>query len=143
MAFWNKRNRNRNRPRQASVATPSLLARIDWRRFGVAAGTIMVAVAVALLLRLALDRPVRRVLVEGSFQRVSPPEIENVVARAVNGGLASVDLEAVRHEVEKIPWVDDALVTRQWPDAVRVRIVEQVAAARWNDTGLLNTRGEL
>jgi len=143
MAFWKGRNRNRNRPRQASVATPGLLAQIDWRRLGVAAGTIMVAVAVALLLRLALDRPVKRVLVEGSFQRVSPPEIENVVARAVNGGLASVDLEAVRREVEKIPWVDDALVTRQWPDAIRVRIVEQVAAARWNDTGLLNTRGEL
>jgi cell division protein FtsQ len=30
-----------------------------------------------------------------------------------------------------------------WPDRVRVEIVEQQAAARWGEDGLLNTRGEL
>ena len=122
---------------------PAVLDRIVWHKVGVVAGSAAAVLGAVLLLRFALDRPVRRVLVEGSFQRVSPPEIESVVARSVQGGLASVDLDAVRHAVEKIDWVDDALVSRQWPDAIRVRIVEQFAAARWNDTGLLNTRGEL
>jgi len=39
--------------------------------------------------------------------------------------------------------VDHAVVQRRWPDALRVVVVEQVAAARWNNTGLLNARGEL
>jgi cell division protein FtsQ len=138
MSIWARRNR-----RQASIAAPGLVERIAWRRLGVVAGVAAALLGTALLLRFALDRPVRRVLVEGSFQRVSPPEIESAVARAVQGGLVSVDLEVVRLAVEKIDWVDDALVSRQWPDALRVRIVEEVAAARWNDTGLLNTRGEL
>ncbi len=34
-------------------------------------------------------------------------------------------------------------VQRRWPDGLRVEITEQVAAARWGDAGLLNTRGEL
>jgi cell division protein FtsQ len=74
---------------------------------------------------------------------VSPPEIENVVTQYAHGGLASVDLALIRRQVENIDWVDDAVVTRVWPDAIKVAIVEQVAAARWNDMGLLNARGEL
>jgi len=97
----------------------------------------------ALLLVFALDRPVRRVLLEGAFQRVSPPQIENAVSEAAQGGLASIDLVRIRLRVEAIDWVDNAVVTRVWPDAIKVVVNEQVAAARWNDTGLLNARGEL
>jgi cell division protein FtsQ len=45
--------------------------------------------------------------------------------------------------VEQLPWVDSATVERQWPQALSIRVVEQVAAARWGTNGLLNTRGEL
>jgi cell division protein FtsQ len=58
-------------------------------------------------------------------------------------GLLSVDLAAVRRAVEQLPWVDSATVERQWPRALNIRVVEQVAAARWGANGLLNTRGEL
>lgn len=138
MLPWKKRNR-----RQASSDEPTLLERIDWRALGVGAGVVAGMLAVGWLLMFALDRPVRRVVVEGAFQRVSPPEIESAVAQVVQGGLASVDLATVRTHIERIDWVDTAVVRRAWPDAIRVSIVEQVAAARWNDTGLLNARGEL
>jgi len=59
------------------------------------------------------------------------------------GGLATVDLDAVRERIERIEWVDRAIVARRWPDSIRVEVTEQVPAARWNDTGLLNGRGEL
>ena len=135
---WKKRNR-----RQAKVEGPSLLERVNWRAVGRAAGTVAACTAFALLLGLALDRPVRRVLVEGSFQRVAPPEIEAAVVQVVQGGLATVDLDEVRDRIEGIDWVDHAVVQRRWPDALRVVVTEEVAAARWNDAGLLNARGDL
>jgi cell division protein FtsQ len=138
MLTWKKRNR-----RQARSGEPAFLERVDWRALGTAAGVVAGTLALGWLLVFALDRPVRRVLVEGAFQRVSPPEIEGAVAEAVQGGLASVDLRQVRERVERIDWVDTAVVQRRWPDAIRVVVVEEVAAARWNDTGLLNARGEL
>jgi len=138
LAFWKKRNR-----RQARSADTSRARVVNWRALGVTAVVVAGFAAAALLLMLALDRPVRRVLVEGAFQRVSPPEIESAVTEVVRGGLASVDLDAVRERVERIDWVDRAVVQRRWPDAVRVVVTEQVAAARWNDAGLLNARGEL
>ncbi len=140
MALFGRRNRNRARPRSDG---PSLVERIHWRAIGAAAGVLLVAATIAVLLLVALDRPVKHVMVEGPFQRVSPPEIESAVAESVHGGLATVDLDAVRERIERIEWVDRAIVRRRWPDALRVEVTEQVPAARWNDTGLLNSRGEL
>jgi cell division protein FtsQ len=55
----------------------------------------------------------------------------------------SADLDRVRTAVEALTWVDRARVQRIWPDRVGIEIVEQQAAARWGEDGLLNTRGEL
>jgi cell division protein FtsQ len=129
--------------RRATDVAPTLLERIDWGRVATRVGMLAGLALVVMLLVLALDRPVQRVLVEGEFQRVSPPQVESAVARVARGGLTSVDLDAVQAEVRKIPWVDGVVVQRRWPDAIRVSITEQVAAARWNDTDLLNTRGHL
>jgi cell division protein FtsQ len=134
---WRKRNRKRAAA-DASAAEP-----LDLRKLGVTLAMLGALALAAAIVHVALNRPVRRVLVEGAFQRVAPPEIESAVTEVVRGGLASVELDKVREHVEEIPWVDSAVVSRQWPDAVRVVVVEQVAAARWNDTGLLNARGEL
>jgi len=138
--LWRKRNR-----RRAANATDEAgwAQRLNWRVIAVTAGIVAGAALATWALTVALDRPVRRVIVAGAFQRVSPPEIESAVTEVVRGGLLSVDLETVRQRVRKIDWVDSVVVNRRWPDALRVVVVEQVAAARWNDTGLLNARGEL
>lgn len=135
---WHKRRR-----RLATSGEARWWETFNWRALGIAAGAVAGSALLALLLVFALDRPVRHVLLEGAFRRVSPPQIENAVAQVAQGGLASVDLERIRLQVEAINWVDNAVVTRVWPDAIKVVVNEQVAAARWNDTGLLNARGEL
>jgi cell division protein FtsQ len=122
---------------------PPLWQRLPWKTLGAWSA---VAAGLALLLTPllgALDRPVQRVVVEGPFQRVAPPEIERVVRERALGGMASVDLDEVRAAVEELAWVDRASLQRRWPSTLRVVVTEQVAAARWNDSGLLNTRGEL
>jgi cell division protein FtsQ len=132
------------RPRkQATRQEPTWIERLDWNAIGTTAAIVAGCAVVALLLIFALDRPVRRVLLEGAFQRVSPPEVESALTQVTHGGLASINLERIRTRVEAIDWVDSAVVTRVWPDAIRVVVNEQVAAARWNDAGLLNARGEL
>ena len=45
--------------------------------------------------------------------------------------------------VEALPWVMHARIQRRWPNSLHVTVIEQTAAARWGDSGLLNTRGEL
>jgi cell division protein FtsQ len=91
----------------------------------------------------ALDRPIHVIAMDGSFQRVSPGQVEKAVAPFASAGFMSADLDAIQHAVEAVPWVDHARVQRRWPNSLHVTVVEETAAARWGQSGLLNTRGRL
>lgn len=90
-----------------------------------------------------LDVPLRTLEVEGPFQRVTAMQVEAALRGAIRGGFLSVDLKAARDALEALPWVDEARIRRAWPAGLHVTITEQVAAARWGESGLLNARGEL
>lgn len=93
--------------------------------------------------QLVLDQPIHNLVVEGTFQRVAPIQVEAAVADGLKAGFLTVDLGALRARVEALDWVDRANVGRRWPDTLIVRVTEHQAAARWGDSGLLNVRGEL
>jgi cell division protein FtsQ len=90
-----------------------------------------------------LDRPVGKLQLEGLFQRVTPIQVEAAIAPALDFGFFSSDLGEIRRLVSTLDWIDEVEVVRVWPDTIAVRILEHQAAARWGDTGLLNTHGEL
>jgi cell division protein FtsQ len=137
--MW-KRAKNRRKQSERRVRLPN----INWRRWGLTALTLAAVLGGVATLAVFLDQPIQRVLISGRFQRVSPGDIERAVKERVRGaGLISVDLDAVRIAVAALPWVDTASVQRSWPRGLSVTVVEQVAAARWGENGLLNTRGEL
>jgi cell division protein FtsQ len=137
--MW-KRPQNRRKQNEPRLRLPA----INWRRWGISAATLAVLIAGVAALSVVLDQPIQRVLISGRFQRVSPGDVERAVKdRVRSAGLVSVDLDAVRSAVAALPWVDTVSVQRAWPRGLSVSVVEQVAAARWGESGLLNTRGEL
>jgi cell division protein FtsQ len=139
VAAWRRRNRNRRKPPGRRLELPKL----EWTRAGRAAAALAAVAALAGLLALGLDQPVRSIVIDGPFQRVAAVEVQQAALGALTGGFVSADLDRVRAAVEALTWVDRARVQRLWPDRIRVEIVEQQAAARWGEDGLLNTRGEL
>ncbi len=139
-ALWPRRARNRARVEKARRFT---LPQIHWARLAPAALGALALAALAGSIAFALDRPVRRIEVVGSFQRVSPLDVEQVVRTQLRGGFVSANLDALQRAIEGLPWVDHARVQRRWPDALAVQVTEQAASARWGSTGLLNSRGEL
>jgi cell division protein FtsQ len=138
-----KSNRVRNRRRESSGPRVKL-PDIPWKRVLPLAVLALAAAAVVFAARVALNQPLKTVAVEGRFQRVQPLDVEKAVRSEVGRrGLVAADLDAVSLAVRRIPWVDRASVARDWPNGLRVYVVEQSPVARWGETGLLNTRGEL
>jgi cell division protein FtsQ len=133
------RRRNRRKPAGRQIELPAL----EWRRAGRVVGALAALGALALLLGLGLDQPLRNVEIDGRFQRVTAVEVQQAAQGALAGGFVSADLDRIRNAVEALAWVDRSRVQRIWPDGLRIEIVEQQAAARWGEDGLLNTRGEL
>jgi cell division protein FtsQ len=116
---------------------------VEWRIHARRAALWILLVGGLAALTWALDRPVRVISMDGSFQRVSPGQIEKAVAPFSQAGFMSGDLDAIQRAVEALPWVEHARIQRHWPNGLHVTVIEQTAAARWGDSGLLNTRGEL
>ena len=113
---------------RAVLAPPAILATL--------AGALFAAQTV-------LDRPVNRLELQGAFQRVTPIQVEAALAPALDRGFLSSDLGRLQRLVANLDWVDEVEITRSWPDTLAIRVSEHQAAARWGETGLLNTRGEL
>src|ERR1700720_391953 len=116
---------------------------VQWRVYARRGALLLVLVGALSALTWALDRPVRVISIDGSFQRVSPGQIEKAVAPFANQGFMSADLADIQRAVESLPWVDHARIARRWPNSLRVTVTEQTEAARWGGSGLLNPRGEL
>ena len=134
------RPKNRRKPQEARWRAPQ----VNWRALAIVLGVPAVIAAGALAVLWVLDQPIESVSVAGRFQRVAPVDVERVVKAQVHGaGLLSVDLAAVRRAIHTLPWVDAVSVQRAWPRGLDVLVIEQTAAARWGEKGLVNTRGEL
>jgi len=71
----------------------------------------------------------RQVDVRGT-SRASAEQIQQVVRRTVGQtGVWRADLSAVSSQLEHLPWVKTAVVSRLLPDGMRVRITERVSRA--------------
>ncbi|HEX5048721.1 MAG TPA: cell division protein FtsQ/DivIB [Gammaproteobacteria bacterium] len=143
--FGRKSNRRRTESRLAKLRLPK--AALGWlaraRTIGLSALAVLALVAFGAGARALLDQPVRQLVVEGTFQRVTSLQVEEAVAPDLGRGFLSLDLPELREHVRRLDWVDQVNVGRAWPDTLIVRVTEHRAAARWGDTGLLNVRGEL
>jgi cell division protein FtsQ len=135
--------RPKNRRKKAEGRRFRLPA-VNWRYLAIGCAVLAAAGCAGAAVMWAFNQPIETVAVEGRFQRVAPMDVERVVKAQLHGvGLLSVDLKAVRTAIHTLPWVDVVSVQRAWPRGLTVLVVEQTAAARWGERGLLNTRGEL
>lgn len=88
------------------------------------------------------DRPIARISVEGDLSYISQQAVQQRIAPFISASFFSVDLLAMRKELEQMPWIANAEVRRVWPDQVLVRLEEQLPIARWGDEALLNNQGD-
>ncbi|MFM9971250.1 MAG: cell division protein FtsQ/DivIB [Burkholderiales bacterium] len=90
--------------------------------------------------------PLKAIRIEGELTRVARADIVNALQSRVQGTFFTSNLEVVRKQFESVPWVRRAVVRRQWPDRLEVRLEEHVELARWGrreDGTLVNIYGEL
>lgn len=88
------------------------------------------------------DRPITKINVQGDLSYISQQAVQQRIAPYVAASFFTIDLAAMRSELEKMPWIAHAEVRRVWPDQVVIRLEEQLPVARWGDEALLNNQGE-
>lgn len=87
--------------------------------------------------------PVTRLVVQADFVHLEPEALRQAVRPTLARGFFALDLDAVRHAVAALPWVESVEVRKRWPDTLILRIYERQPFARWNDAELISRRGEV
>ena len=88
------------------------------------------------------SQPIRRVAFAGDMQRIARADLD-AFARSVEGAPSGASLAAVREAARRIAWVREATVRRRFPDAVEVTFETHQPLARWSDSALVSTAGEV
>ncbi len=116
------------------------------RRILVSLGVIGLAGLIAfgsVLVYRWIDGPVLVVAIATPLKRVNQIEFEAISSAAIKGGFLSLDLDALCAALEAHPWIAEVTVRRYWPDRIEISVREEVAIARWGESGFLNQRGQI
>ena len=121
----------------------------DWHKLFVQAGRLLLLSVLLGGLVLAYNKlndprsfPITKIQAQGTFIHLSEDTLQSVLAD-VEGGYFEIDVVQLQHKIEAMPWVKHARVRRIWPDTLMVAVDEQRPMAYWQETGLMNPRGEL
>lgn len=87
--------------------------------------------------------PMRHLVVTGEFHQVSDARVRTAVLPYVQRGFFAVDLEAMRADLARLPWVRSVVVRKRWPDRLEVALVEYKPLARWGEGRMLSENGEI
>jgi len=85
----------------------------------------------------------RDVVVTTPLVRASGPHLEAVIRGELRGSFFTMDLDAARVSLARVPWVRGVALRRQWPRRLEIALDEHDPLARWNDAALVSTRGEV
>jgi len=111
----------------------------------VAGGLMCLAAGVWWLARLPVFA-LQAITVEGEVTRNNPLTLKTNVVPHLSGNFFTLDLAQAREAFEAVPWVRTAVVHREFPNRLRVRLLEQQPLALWGEEGgstMLNQQGEV
>ncbi|WP_114324767.1 cell division protein FtsQ/DivIB [Candidatus Colwellia aromaticivorans] len=86
--------------------------------------------------------PVNSVVITGEMPYTTREDVLAVMNNINLGNFFQVDVNEIQSQVSALPWVYSVAVRKEWPNEVKVYIVDQTPVALWNGDFLLNQFGK-
>jgi cell division protein FtsQ len=86
--------------------------------------------------------PVNSVVISGEMPYTTREDILGAMSTVNLGNFFQLDVNEVQSQVSALPWVYSVSVRKQWPNEVKLYIVDQTPVALWNGDFLLNEFGK-
>ena len=87
--------------------------------------------------------PVTSVVISGEMRYSQRSDIINAIDRVDMGNYFQVDVNEVQRYVLTLPWVYSVAVRKQWPNELKIYVVDQNPVALWNGNFLINQLGQV
>lgn len=87
--------------------------------------------------------PVTSLVISGEMVYTNKLDIETAIENINLGNFFKVDVNDVQKHVSQLPWVYSVSVRKQWPNELKIYIVDQTPIAYWNGDMLINQYGDV
>ena len=85
--------------------------------------------------------PVTSIVISGEMPYSQRSDIINAIDSVDMGNFFQVDVNEVQTQVLTLPWVYSVAVRKQWPNELKIYVVDQSPVAVWNGNFLINQHG--
>jgi cell division protein FtsQ len=86
--------------------------------------------------------PVNSVVISGEMPYTKREEVLAAINNINLGNFFQVDVNEIQSQVSALPWVYSVAVRKQWPNEVKIYVVDQTPVALWNGDFILNQFGK-
>ena len=104
---------------------------------------MVLAVGVYALYTVMTDAHVAELNVVGTRSDAENSQVMKHVTPTVTANYFTSDLEKIRDQALELSWVDRVVVSRAWPNSIRVRVMPRHPIARWGTGRLLSDSGDI
>lgn len=87
--------------------------------------------------------PVTSIVISGEMPYSQRNDILNAIEQVDMGNFFQVDVNEVQSYVLTLPWVYSVAVRKQWPNKLKIYVVDQKPVAFWNGNFLINQLGQV
>ena len=78
--------------------------------------------------------PLSKLVVTGQTRYTTHDDIRQaILSLGPPGTFMSQNVDVIQQQIERLPWIKQVSVRKQWPDELKIHLVEYVPVARWND----------
>ena len=102
---------------------------------------LVLAFGILGLYKVMTNSDVAELGVIGTRSAAEQRQVMQYVSPIVTENYFTSDLEAIRDRTLELSWVDRVVVSRAWPNGIRVRVMPHHAIARWGTGRLLSDSG--
>ncbi|MCE0490555.1 cell division protein FtsQ [Pantoea sp. Mb-10] len=86
--------------------------------------------------------PLSKLVVTGPTHYTTHDDIRQaILSLGAPGTFMSQDVDIIQQQIERLPWIKQVSVRKQWPDELKINLVEYVPVARWNDSHMVDADG--
>ncbi|WP_168415185.1 cell division protein FtsQ [Erwinia amylovora] len=87
--------------------------------------------------------PLSRLVVTGQKHFTTNDDIRQaILSLGEPGTFMAQDVNIIQQQIERLSWIQQVSVRKQWPDELKIHLVEYVPVARWNDVHLVDADGK-
>ncbi|VAX76414.1 Cell division protein FtsQ [Serratia symbiotica] len=98
--------------------------------------------AVISWMKAASHQPISRLIVTGEHDYTSIDDIRQA-SQSLGEPMTFMrqNVAVIKQQIERLPWIKQVSVSKQWPDQLKIHLVEHIPVARWNDWSRVDAEG--